>query len=455
MTNKILEELVSIVGKEFASNNKEELYIYSQDPGASIPRPVDYVVMPKTTQEVQEIVKLGNKEKIPIIPMGGGLTLSGLTIPVNGGIVLDMKRMDEIIEINESSRYALIQPGVTSGQLSSYLKNHHPNLQPPLPDAPPSVTIAGNALINGSGYISQRHGDHGSLVNGLEVVLPTGDIAKFGSAAVSDFWFARGPIPDLVGLFLSSFGTLGVITKLSIQLFPTPKFRDFAFGLTKDPKNLLTLLPKITETSLPEDVLLGTQDKPDWMKGFFFINTYFTADSEKEIEEQKRTLKKMYEENGARLMDVPENLRKYYLIKPLFASSAADFRKGGGFEYVGAMMPLENVPEAYLKGIEVSRKHGIFTTIGSRLISQTHNILMFFTYPFNRADPKDIENARNALHDTNKFILEMGGIPWKAELGAQRLIIEKMNPGFKKVLKLIKNVLDPNNIMNPGNWEVK
>ncbi|GAH86432.1 unnamed protein product, partial [marine sediment metagenome] len=81
----ILKELEDIVGKDFASNRSEDLYIYSQDPGASIPRPADFVVMPNTSKEVQDIMKLANREKVPIVPMGGGLTLSGLVIPVKGG----------------------------------------------------------------------------------------------------------------------------------------------------------------------------------------------------------------------------------------------------------------------------------------------------------------------------------------------------------------------------------
>ena len=81
-TEKILKKLEDIVGKDFATNRSEDLYIYSQDPGASLPRHVDFVVMPSKSEEVQEIVKLANQEKISIVPMGGGLTLSGLIIPV-------------------------------------------------------------------------------------------------------------------------------------------------------------------------------------------------------------------------------------------------------------------------------------------------------------------------------------------------------------------------------------
>ncbi len=451
---KIFGELKKIVGDDYVSNTIEDLYIYSQDPGASLPRKPDFIVMPETVEQIQEVLKLANIEKVPIVPMGGGLTLSGLVIPVKGGIVLDMKRMDQILEINETSRYALLEGGVTTGALLAFLNQNHPELEPPIPDAPPSATVAGNVLIHGSGYLSQRHGDHGGLINGLEVVLPNGDVCKFGSCAISDYWFGRGPIPDFIGLFTSSFGTMGIITKLSIQLFPKPKMRDIVFGLMKDVKNLPELLLKVTEARIAEDVLLGAQDKPEWMKGYIFLMVYITGDSEEEMDRQVKILKKIYRKTKARYMKAPQRMIDMYLDKPIFAASAADYRKGGGFEYVGAFVPLEKVPEAYERAAEISKKHGIPPTIGSRLIGGVHSIVMFFSYSFNRADPKDMENAREALHETNKLALELGGIPWKAELAGQKLMLQKMDPNYKKFLKNIKELLDPNGIMNPGNWEV-
>jgi glycolate oxidase len=363
--------------------------------------------------------------------------------------------MNEIIEINETSRYALLGAGVTTGQLLSYLNKNYSQLQPPIPDSPPSATIAGNVLIHGSGYLSQKHGDHGSMINGLEVVLPNGDISKFGSCALSDYWFSRGPIPDFIGLFTSSFGTLGIITKLSLKLFPKPKFRDVVFGLLKEIDKIPKLLLEITSTGLAEDILLGMQDKPDWMKGYIFVMTYITGDIEEELSQNMKILKKVYRKANTRFMKPPDRMRELYLEKPIFAAGLADIRKGGGFEYVGAFMPLERVPEAYMKAAEISRKYNVPPTIGSRLMSGTHTIIVFFSYAFNRADPKDLENARNALHETNELELKLGGIPWKVELDGQQLVLNKMDPNYKKLLKSIKNLIDPNNIMNPGNWEVK
>ena len=450
----ILKDLEEIVGKDFASNSAEDLFIYSQDPGASEPRPVDFVVMPRSVEEIQKIVKLANREKIPLIPMGGGLTLSGLVIPIKGGIVVDLKRMDQILEINELSRYALIEPGVTTGKLISYLNESYPDLQPAIPDAPPSATVVGNALIHGSGYLSQKYGNHGDMINGIEVVLPNGDICKLGSCSISNFWFSRGPIPDLIGLFISSFGTMGIITKLSYKLYPKPKMRDVVFGMCRDPNNIPNLVYKITYTDLAEDFLLSKTDKPDYVKDLILVMVFITGDSEEELESKRKMIKRLYRKNGAQFMNMPERTLKGLLQKPQFAAAAADFRKGGGFEYVGSFMPLEMIPEASKRAAEISYKYDIIPTQAIRIIGKGHCVMFAPTFAFNRADPLDRKNARDALDETNKLVLELGGIPWKSEFEGQKLIVEKMDPNYKNLLKTIRNILDPNGIMNPGNWEV-
>jgi len=115
----VLASLISIVGEDYASNRQEELYIYARDSGTEGPRRVDYVVLPRTVQQVQPIVLLANEKKIPLTPMCANLTLNGLGLPVDGGIVLDMKRMDRIIELNKMGRYVVIEAGVSQGRLAS------------------------------------------------------------------------------------------------------------------------------------------------------------------------------------------------------------------------------------------------------------------------------------------------------------------------------------------------
>ncbi len=184
----ILKALIEIVGERGVSNTPEELWFYSRDAGVLTHHLPDYVVAPKTTEDVQKIVQLANREKIPIVPMGNGMSLAGLVIPLKGGIVLDMKRMDKILEVNQMARYAVVEGGTSQGVLKAYLQDHYPQLRHSIPDAPPTTTIAANMALHGQGRLTQQYGFNTDMVTGLEVVLPTGEIC----ASAHPLWGLTG-----------------------------------------------------------------------------------------------------------------------------------------------------------------------------------------------------------------------------------------------------------------------
>ncbi len=452
----IYDSLVTIVGKDGVSNSQEELFLYSRDSGAQQPRKVDYVVMPETVEQVQKVLLIANKEKIPITPLGGGFTLSALVVPNKGGIVMDMKRMDKIIEVNEINRYAVVEAGVSQAALQSYLVKNHPNLQHSTPEAPPTVTVVGNALIQGHGHISPRYGMNSDMINGMEVVLPTGEICKIGSCSVSPYWFTRGPLPDLPGLFIGWFGTTGIVTKLSIKLYPKPKYRDVMAFVTDDIDSITKAVFEANQLDLLEDFFLISQEKPDWMNHVFFV-IIVSGHFEDEIELKKKAYKKLFREfgEGGRMEfveDLHPALRKRFLDVPPLAALAADFRKGGGFEYTGAILPIDKVPEAWRKGIEIAHKYGMICSYVHQVL-MGNSIMFGFNYSFNRADEEDVEKTRKALDESNRFTFEIGGMVWKGEVGAQKMAMEKMDPNTAALIKRVKGLLDPNGIMNPGNWE--
>ncbi|MBN2283987.1 MAG: FAD-binding oxidoreductase [Deltaproteobacteria bacterium] len=454
----IYDSLVAIVGEDFVSNEPEDLYMYTCDGGTTEPRKVDYVVVPKTVEEVQKIVLLANREKVPITPMGGGLTLNGLVIPVHGGIVMDMKRMDRIIKVNTSSRYVVIEAGVSQGALLSYLRKHHPDFQHSMPEAPSIATVVGNLLIRGHGSLAQC-GDNSNMLNGMEVVLPTGEICQVGSCSASPHWFSKGPLPDLTGLFIGWFGTTGIVTKASLRLYPRPEKRDMILFATQNPDLIPDLVYKITQTRMADNIGMMEQEKPEYMKGFQFTGVIISGDSEEEMDYKRKVLGTIPEmcgdsENKVTLLgDIPASSKERFLEEPPFAAVAADFRKGGGFQYCGIMMPVEKVPEAWRKGIEIARRHGMLFQCANQVMSAGHEVMFGFNYSFNRADEEDEKRAKAAMEDTNKMGLELGGIPWKADLQAQRYIVEKMDPNTVELMKKVRKLLDPNGIMNPGNWE--
>jgi len=452
----VYRSLIDIVGEKRVSNSQEELFIYSRDPGAQPPRQVDYVVMPETVEEVQKIVILANQEKIPITPLGGGFTLSALVVPNKGGIVLDMKRMDRILEVNERSRYALIEAGVTQAALKSYLAKNHPRLQHSTPEAPPTVTVVGNALIQGHGHISPRYGVNSDMINGMEVVLPTGEVCKIGSCSIGPSWFTRGPLPDLPGLFIGWYGTTGIVTKLSMRLFPKPPYRE-VFAFSSDDVDLIPeAIFEAMQLDLLEDFFLIMQEKPEWMNHIFYV-LILSGHFEEELELKTKIYKDLFRrfKGGGKVQfveDLHPALRKRFLDVPPLAALAADFRKGGGFEYTGAILPIEKVPEAWRRGIDISHRYGMICSYVHQVLTGP-SIMFGFNYSFNRADNADIEKTRKALEEANRLTFELGGMVWKGEVAAQRLAMEKMDPNTAQLIQRIKKVMDPQGIMNPGNWE--
>ena len=454
--DSIYKSLVEIVGESHASTEQEELYIYSHSLGTAEPHQPDYVVAPRTTEEVQQIVKLANREKIPVVPLGGGLALTGLVMPLRGGIVLDMKRMDTIIEVNEKARYVIIEAGVSQGKLISCLERYHPNLMHSEPMAPAQATIGGNIMIHGQGDLAQPYGFNSDMVNGLEVVLPTGELCKIGSCSVSPYWFAQHPLPDL-GLFLGWFGTTGIITKLSLRLFPCKKINGVDRFLVENAELIPEILLKITHTEMVGDLVSSIQGLPLAVRGIHIITININGDSEKEIEFKRQLIREdilgEYIRNGdCGFMGTTPDFRTGQQRPTI--TTVADIKRGGGFEYVGAILPVDTYPECCREGEAISSKHDIIYTLGGRVIGRSHAMMFFWSYAFNRADPESVRQAREALHESDELALKLGGIPWKPSVYGQKLIMEKMEPNTLELMKKIKELLDPNGIMNPGNWEV-
>jgi glycolate oxidase len=449
--------LADIVGQDRVSNSPEDLYLYSRDSGAQPPGRADFVVLPKTAEEIQKIVLVANEQNLPLTPLGGGLSLSALVVPQQGGIVLDMKRMDQILEVDEINRYAVIEAGVSQGKMREYLKKHHPRYQHSTPEAPPTATIAGNALIQGHGHISPRYGINSDMISGLEVVLPSGEIARIGSCSLNGKWFTKGPLPDLAGLFVGWYGTTGIVTKMGIKIFPKPAYREVLAFQTDDIDAIPQVISEVMYLDMVEDFFLITQEHPDWMNHIFFV-LIVSGHFQEEIELKKKTYKDLLQNFKNRepihfVHDLHPALEKRFLDVPPLAALAADFRKGGGFEYTGAILPIDNVPQAWRKGKDIAHKYGMQCSYVHQVL-MGNSIMFGFNYSFNRADEEDIEKTRMALHESNVLTLELGGMIWKGEIPAQQMTLHSMDPNTAALIKRVQNLLDPKNIMNPGNWEL-
>lgn len=451
--SSVYQALVDIVGQDYASDQKEELYTYSKDLGTSEPLWPDYVAAPKTALELQKIVQMANEKKVPVVPLGGGITLAGLALPQQGGITVDLKRMDRIIRVSESSRYIEVEAGISHGKITSYLQKHHPALMHSEPGAPPAATVGGNLAIHGQGDLAHPYGFNTDMVNGLEVVLPTGEIARFGSCAVGADWYTMHPLPDM-GLFLGWNGTTGIITRVSLKLFPKKKLRENNLFVVEDEELVTEILGKISHLGMSEDLIATSSQIPPMMNRLHYISIIMTGDTEEELEFKRHmtfdvTLSDYIRKGSGGIASLSEDRPRPQVSK------SADWKKGGGFEYVGAIVPVSFYPECYRRGAEISGNHDIPYTVLGRVIGCCHSMMFSWSYAFNRADETSVRHARDALHETDALVMELGGTIWKPAIFGQRLMMEKMDPTTLLLMKKMKALLDPNGIMNPGNWEVQ
>jgi len=458
--NPILQALTDAVGKDYVSDQPEEMYFYARDPGLMPPHRPDYVVVPKTVEEIQAVVRLAHREKIPIVPMGAGMALTGLVIPLKGGIVLDMKRMNRILEVNEKARCALVEGGTSQGFLKAYLDGHHPRLRHSIPDSPGTATIAANLMIHGQGRLTQQYGFNSDMVSGLEVVLPSGELCRIGSCAVSPDWFSKGaPLPDLSGLFLGWFGATGVLTKIAVKLYPKKKLRDVEIFLTDREELVPAMVYELTHTEMVEDINVFAQPKPLIFAGNHHIALFFTGDTDEELEFKRKliwhALDPFIKSKDGGFMGIPPVMKPTLLDMPQRSVSRfADVKRGGGFEYSGPIILVDKYPQCTRKIVELAAKYDLGYSGMARIIGRGHCMMYGFAFTFNRADPDMMERTRKALHEVSEFALQIGGVFWKPTVEEQQMALEKMDPNTRALMKMIKQNLDPLGIMNPGNWEV-
>lgn len=213
-----IRALGEIVGSDNVASDPADLYVYGGD--SSVHRASAHaVVRPQDTEQVQALLRYASSQRIPVIPRGGGSGMSGQVVPIVGGIVLDMKAMNRILEINLPDVYVRVQPGVVDDDLNKALKPHGVFF-PPTPASSRIATIGGEIANNASGTRSVKYGATRDSVLGMNVVLASGDLVTLGTRTrveASGYQLAR--------LMVGSEGTLGVIVEATLGFVPIPKFR--------------------------------------------------------------------------------------------------------------------------------------------------------------------------------------------------------------------------------------
>ncbi len=242
VTPAIAAELGRIVGERFlVYGDADRLQPYSHDE-VTDPRYAhmpEALIRPRSAGEIAQIMKLANRERIPVTPRGAGSGLTGGAVPVAGGIVLLCDRMNEILEIDRENMMAVVEPGVVTNDINDAVRAHG-LFYAGYPMSVETCYIGGNVAENAGGGKAVKYGVTGRYVTGLELVTPAGDIVSLGGKRVKD---VTGY--DLIGLLVGSEGTLGIFTRITLRLTPLPKATVDLLCLFATTEEAIAAVPRI------------------------------------------------------------------------------------------------------------------------------------------------------------------------------------------------------------------
>ncbi len=473
---KVYDELVKIFGKPYVTDKVPDLYPYSYDATENDAHMPDFVVLPEKVEEIVKLVKLCNEFKIPLVPYTSGNNVGGLTIPEQGGIVCDMgKRMNKIIKIDESLMYAIIEPGVTWGQLKKHLDEFHPKLKYGYTYAPPYASVLANAMLSGMSNLSTCYGCMADWVNGIEVVLNTGEVVRTGSSFISsemkdDNWFTRYPIPDLTSLFLCWCGTTGIATKISVQLWPKKKFNTVLVALIYGADECAEVVKEFGRTECCEDVsamnieiikmTFDQKNPPKYDKEpDFGVMATISAPTEElldaKVDYVKQTFNKieLQTKNIIKLTNfatfvnlLGEKFGIYYdlptVITPMVSES--------GVTWVGCYGSTDNTGVLFKKVYEIFKEHKQEPLMFMKSMKNSHYCTFMAISRYKK--PAELEKAKLLQKAFLKLMLDNNCIPYKPSHSTTDVIKERCDPNWVKLLERIKEAMDPNRIFNPGKW---
>lgn len=458
LTTHHIEAFKKIVGEQFVLLDEESLNNYSHDETEDLHYFPEVVVKPRTAEEISVILKICNKEKIPVTPRGAGTGLSGGALPHLGGVLLSTERMNSILEIDERNLQVTTEPGVITEVLQNAVKEKK-LFYPPDPSSRGSCFIGGNISENSGGPKAVKYGVVKDYVLNLEIVLPNGEIIWTGANVLKN---ATGY--NLTQLVVGSEGTLGVVTKIVLKLIPLPKHDLLMLVPFNSAENACAAVGAIFRAGYtPSALEFMERDALDWVTKFVESSTIKIEDHVQAhllievdgnnpdvLAQEMEGIAMIVEEFECGEILFADNAQQKAELWKLRRRVAEAVKANSVYKEEDTVVPRAELP-VLLKGVkDIGRKYGFHSVCyGHAGDGNLHvNIIKG-----NLTDEQWNGSLKDGIKEIFALVKKLGGT-LSGEHGIGLVQKEFMNIVFNetqlRLMKEIKKIFDPNNILNAG-----
>ncbi|QGT99415.1 putative glycolate dehydrogenase, 2-subunit type [Candidatus Syntrophocurvum alkaliphilum] len=454
-------DLISISGKENVLTDDLDLMYYSYDSSfltkIEIKNP-DAVVLPKSTEEVQQIMKYAFENNIPVVPRGAGTGETGGCVALNGGIIIDLSTWDDIVEIDNKNMQVILRPGVIHAELNKELAKYN-LFFPPDPGSSQMCTVGGMVANNASGLRAVKYGCTEQYILGLEVVLPNGEIITTGGMKSKAIKNVSGL--NMTKLMVGSEGVLGIVTKIRLRCWPKPKARGIAMAvydkLDDAPASVLEvyqagILPSGIEILDSSAIEAVNQFKPEINLPDAEAILLFEVDGNPPgVEYEGNTIKEVTQQRARYVEWATDTKRMAELWegRSVTAAAAARVRPDGSRIFAGedVSVPLSKVADTLRAIRDLGEKYNI------KVVNYGHigdgNV---HTAPvINPENPDEVERVKKLVHEIHLLAIELeGSTTGEHGVGAVRREYAELEHGNAvNYMRKIKEAFDSKGIMNP------
>jgi len=448
-----LDKIKNLVGPKHFLDSFEDRLCYSYDSTIEEAIP-DAICFPESPEQIAQIMKWANEYLFPVIPRGSGTGLSGGSVPVQGGVVMVLSRLNRILEINEEDFYAIVEPGVITQTLNDEV-DRRGLMYPPDPSSMMTSSIGGNVAENAGGLRGLKYGVTKDYIMGMEVVTPTGEIVQTGTRTVKA---ATGY--NLTQLFVGSEGTLGIMTKITVKLIPPPEHKESVLAIFQEMGQAAQTVADIIKAGvvpatlefLDHITINAVEDyKPTGLPRDAGAILLIETDGIKEaaIKEIGR-VEEICARNGAikvqKAGDEDER-ESIWTARRSALSALARVRPTTILE--DATVPRSRIPEMVQGVQEIAGKYNIqIGNFGHAGDGNLHPTILT-----DERDKEEFARVEKAIEEIFDLALSLGGtLSGEHGIGSAkaRFLEREVGTAGLVAMKRVKDALDPNGVLNPG-----